>query len=229
MLGLLTCLMFTAGIALSGGTDIAPGADVPPQADEPCIFFEEIEPAVVTARRARKYPPRPRGNTEWRKHYRLIYNFNAIYAYALVGRDMMAQVDSTIAAGKLDGRLRARYIKDVERELLRIFEKDIWNMTVSQGFLLTRLVDRECEMSAYDIVATYEGTLAAGFWNAVGKLFSQDLRSRYDPLGKDLVTEELVHAWEEGRFDSIYYEVFWEYPVHPYLPTRRLSTSPRQK
>lgn len=221
--------MFTAGILFPGGTDIVPDSETPPRNDEPCIFFEELEPSVVTARRIRKYPPRPKGNTEWRKHYKLVYNFNAVYAYALVGSDMMAQVDSTIAAGGLKKSLRNKYIKDVERELFRIFEKDIWNMTISQGFLLTRLVDRECGMSAYDIIATYEGTFAAGFWSAVGKMFSQDLKSRYDPKEKDRITEKLVHAWNNGTFDDIYYEIFWEDPVHPYIPTRRLSSSPRQK
>lgn len=195
---------------------------------EPCIYFEELEPSVVTARVRRKMP-RPRGNTSWSKQYRLVYNFNAVYSYALVGRNMMAQVDSTIEAGGLDKNLRKRYINDVERELLSTFEDDIWHMTISQGFLLTRLVDRECGMSAYEIVATYEGNLAAGFWNLVGKMFSQDLKSRYDPDGLDKATEQLVQAWEEGTFDDIYYGVFREKPIHPYLPVRRLSTVPRQK
>ena len=64
-------------------------------------------------------------NRDWRRYYRLVYNFNKVYPYALVGRDMMRQVDSTIAADVTKRSQRTRYINDVERELFRLFEKDI--------------------------------------------------------------------------------------------------------
>lgn len=173
--------------------------------------MEELPAATVTGKSKKKIK---RYGREWREKYRLIYNFNKIYPYALIGREMMAQVDSTIEAGGLSKKNRDKYIKNVEKELFRIFEQDIRSMTISQGFLLTRLVDRECGMTVYDIISNYEGNFAAGFWNLVGKLFDQDLKSHYDPNGADAKTEELVQIWESGEveWENFYYQIFWEYP-----------------
>lgn len=170
-------------------------------------FFDNLEPIWVF--------PRGKGfrnRGDWRREYRLVYNFNKIYPYALVGRKMMAQVDSTIAADATKRSQRTQYIKSVEKELLALFTQDIKHMTTSQGILLMRLVDRECGMSAYDIIKTYESGFAANFWQLVAKLWSQDLKSRYDPKGKDAKIEQLVTIWDEGNWDQFYYSVFWEAP-----------------
>ena len=183
------------------------------------VYFDALEPTWVF--------PRGRGfkkQGDWRKEYKLVYNFNKIYPYALVGRKMMAQVDSTIAADATKRSQRTQYIKNVEKELLSLFTQDIKHMTTSQGLLLMRLVDRECGMSAFDIIKTYESGFAANFWQLVARLWSQDLKSRYDPKGKDAKIEELVQIWDEGHWDQFYYSVFWEMPTKTVIKRERLST-----
>ena len=182
------------------------------------VFFDTIDPIWVF--------PRGKGfkKNDWRKEYRLIYNFNKVYPYALVGRKMMAQVDSTIAADVTKKSQRTQYINQVERELLHAFDNDIRNMTTSQGLLLMRLVDRECGMCAYDIIKEYESGFAAAFWQLVAKLFSQDLKLRYDPKGHDAKTEELIKIWDEGNWDQFYYSVFWEAPKKTVIVQDRIQT-----
>ena len=194
-------------------------------ADDQVEYWDYISPSTVTGRRKRTAKER----REWRRMYRLVYNFNRVYPFALVGRKLMDQVDSTIAADHLDHSVRARYINNVEKELLTLFEKDIRNTTISQGFLLVRLVDRECGHTVYDIIKDYEGGFAAGFWNLVGKLFDQDLKSHYDPEGVDKDTEELIRIWESGAWDEFYWEIFGKYPEKTVIVADRLSTPGRQK
>ena len=192
--------------------------------DGDTTFFDTLDPIWVF--------PRGRGfkkGKDWRKEYRLVYNFNKIYPYALVGRKMMAQVDSTIAADARKKSLRNQYISQVEKELLNLFSKDIKNMTTSQGVLLLRLVDRECGMSAYSIIKEYENSFAANFWQVVAKLFSQDLKSRYDPKGRDANIEELVTIWDSGNWDQFYYSVFWEAPKKTVIQAERLQSEVKQK
>lgn len=182
------------------------------------IFFDNIDPIWVF----------PRGKKmksgDWRQEYKLVYNFNKVYPYALVGRKMMAQVDSTIAADVSKRSQRTRYINDVEKELFRLFEKDIRKMTISQGLVLMRLVDRECGMCAYDIVKTYESGFAAGFWQLVARLFSQNLKTRYDPDGQDKKIEELVKIWDGGMWDGFYYSIFWEMPQKTIIASDSLKS-----
>lgn len=191
--------------------------------DGDTMFFDTIEPTWCF--------PKGRGmkKGDWRQYYKTVYNFNKIYPYALVGRKMMAQVDSTLAADVSKRSERNRYINDVERELFRLFEKDIRNMTISQGVLLLRLVDRECGMSGFEIIKTYESGFSANFWQLVAKIFSQDLKTRYDPKGKDSRTEELIKIWDSGQWDAFYFSVFMELPRKTVIKTEHLNSEVKKK
>lgn len=176
----------------------------------------------------------PRGKAmkkgDWREYYRLVYNFNKVYPYALVGRKLMAQVDSTLNADVSKRSQRNQYIHDVEKELLRLFEKDIRQMTITQGMVLMRLVDRECGLSPYEIIQTYEGDFAAGFWQVVAKLFSHDLKTRFDPTkGEDARIDQLCKIWDSGEWDYFYFSIFYDYPTRTIINVDSLKSSVKKK
>ena len=187
------------------------------------VFMETLDPVWIFPKGRRMR------DGDWRRYYKLVFNFNKVYPYALVGRKMMAQVDSTIAADVTKRSQRTAYINDVEKELLRIFEKDIRNMTITQGLVLMKLVDRECGMTPYNIIKTYESGFAAGFWQLVAKVFSHDLKTSYDPKGKDQKLEELVQIWDSGMWDQFYYSIFMEKPRKTVIKTDELSSQVRQR
>ena len=188
------------------------------------VFMETLDPVWIFPKGKRMR------DGDWRKYYKLVYNFNKVYPYALVGRKMMAQVDSTIAADATKRSERTRYINDVEKELFRLFEQDIRHMTVTQGLVLMRLIDRECGMSAFTIIKTYENGLAANFWQLVAKLFSQNLKTRYDPTkGEDAKIEELCKIWDSGQWNSFYYSIFYEFPPRVVIQRETLESEVQKK
>ena len=188
------------------------------------VFMETLDPVWIFPKGRRMR------DNDWRKFYKLVYNFNKVYPYALVGRKMMAQVDSTLAADVSKRSERNRYINDVEHELFRIFEKDIRNMTINQGLVLMRLVDRECGMSAFNIIKTYENGFAANFWQLVARIFSQNLKTRYDPSkGEDAKIEELCQVWDSGQWDAFYYSIFMERPPRVVIQRETLESEVRKK
>ena len=188
------------------------------------VFMETLDPVWIFPKGRRMK------DNDWRKYYKLVYNFNKVYPYALVGRKMMAQVDSTIAADVSRRSERNRYVNDVEKELLRLFEKDIRQMTITQGLVLMRLIDRECGMSAYEIIKTYENGLTASFWQLVARLFSQNLKTRYDPSkGEDSQIEELCKIWDSGEWDSFYYSIFMEPPPRTVIRRETLESEVQKK
>ena len=192
--------------------------------DGDTTYFDTLDPIWVF--------PRGRGfksGGDWRKEYRLVYNFNKVYPYALVGRKLIAQVDSTIAADVTKRSQRNQYISSVEKELLALFSKDIKQMTITQGMVLMRLVDRECGMSPYGIIKEYEGGFAANFWQIIAKLFDHDLKARYDPEGKDKKIEELVQIWDSGKWEQFYYSIFWEAPPKVVIKQDHLNSEVKKK
>lgn len=163
--------------------------------------------------------PRQKGR-EWRKYYRLVHNFSKVYPYALVARKLVHEADSTIAADNLRRGKRDKYINGIQKELFEVFEKPMRNLTVSQGALLMKLIDREVGKSSYNIIRDYKNGIAAGFWQGVAKVFGTDLKKPYDPDGEDEPIEELVQKWENGEFEGLYYSLFWKYPPEIEIPSK---------
>lgn len=180
------------------------------------IYIDNINPSKVYSRL-----PRQKGR-EWRKYYRLVHNFSKAYPYALVARKLVQEADSTIAADNLKRVKREQYVARVQKELFDVFEKQMRSMTVSQGALLMKLIDREVGKSSYDIIKDYKNGMAAGFWQGVAKIFGTDLRKPYDPEGEDALTEELVKIWEAGDFQAFYFAIFWQDPPQLPIPEKYL-------
>ena len=168
--------------------------------------------------------PRQKGK-DWRKYYKLVYNFNKVYPFALEGKRLMAQVDSTLETDNLRRGRKEKYIKAVQQNLFEAYEDVARHMTVSQGALLMRLIDRECGITPYEVVRDYRNGMAAGFWQGIAKLFGTDMKRHYDPEGADAETEDLVKKWEDGDFDNFYYSLFWEYPKRPEIKSGVASVS----
>lgn len=178
------------------------------------IYIDALPPARIWQKM-----PKQKGR-EWRKYYKLVYNFNKTYPYALVARSIVSEVDSTIAADGLKRGKKEKYIDKMQKELFDVFEKPLRNLTISQGAMLMKLIDREVGKSSYLIIKDYKSGMAAGFWQGIAKLFGSDLKKPYDPEGEDAPIEDLVKIWENGDFDGLYYSLFWEYPPKTEIPSK---------
>lgn len=178
------------------------------------VYISELPASKVYSR-----IPRQKGR-EWRKYYRLVHNFSKTYPYALAARNLVAMADSTITADGLKRGKREKYINSVQKELFTVFEKPLRNLTVSQGALLMKLIDREVGKSSYNIIKDYKNGIAAGFWQGIAKLFGSDLKKPYDPEGEDKLTEDLVKIWDAGDFPAFYFSLFWEDPPVTEIPSK---------
>ena len=186
-------------------------------------FFVEGEDTIyydtITASKIYSQIPKQKGR-EWREYYRLVHNFSKAYPYALVARKLVIEADSTIAADKLKGAKREKYVSQVQKELFEVFEGQMRQLTVSQGALIMKLVDREVGKSSYDIIKGYKSGITAGFWQGIAKILGSDLKKPYDPEGEDLATEELVKLWESGDFPALYWSLFWKDPPEMPIPEK---------
>jgi hypothetical protein len=97
-----------------------------------------------------------------------------------------------------DDKSREAHLKRMEKELFKEYKPELKKLTLSQGKLLIKLIDRECNQSSYNLVSAYLGRLRAGFWNMFAGLLGASLKSEYDPKGKDFLTERVVLMVESG-------------------------------
>ncbi len=180
------------------------------------VYVGQLPAARVFARVKKQH------GKDWRQYYRLVYNFSKVYPYAKVARKLVMEADSTIEAGNFNRAKKEKYINIMQDRLFAAFETPLRNLTISQGALLMRLIDREVGKSPYLIIKDYKNGIAAGFWQGVAKLFGTDMKAPYDPEDTDIETEELVQIWERGEFDAVYFSLFGVYPDSPEIPAEYL-------
>ena len=94
---------------------------------------------------------------------------------------------------------RKTYMKSKEHDLIGKYEPELRKLTLSQGKLLIRLVDRECERTSYQLVKDYRGGIRAFFWQGFARLFGADLKSTYEKDKKDHIVERVINLVEAGQ------------------------------
>ena len=93
---------------------------------------------------------------------------------------------------------RQAHLKRMEKELFKEYKPQLKKLTFSQGKLLIKLIDRECNQSSYNLLKAYLGSFRAGFWNIFAGMFGASLKSEYNPKGSDAMTERVVVLVENG-------------------------------
>jgi hypothetical protein len=94
---------------------------------------------------------------------------------------------------------RKKFMKEFEKEAFKKYEADLKKMTVSQGRILMKLVDRECDKTSFDLIKAYKGSFTAFFWQGVARLFGSNLKSEFDASDKDKVLERVIVLVEAGQ------------------------------
>lgn len=177
------------------------------------IYVDEIPPAVI-------HPKQTMKRRDWVKFYKRVHNFSKAYPYALVVSRVINQTDSLFEADHYTSRQQEKYLNGLKEQVLHDFEPMMRKLTLKQGLMMIRLIDRECGKTPYYILKAYLGGATAGFWQGVAKMFKGNLKQPYDRFGEDKDLEELVGYWERGQFADLYEMVFGKEPPEVEIPER---------
>ena len=96
-------------------------------------------------------------------------------------------------------KAREKHMKMVEKGLKQQYTARMKKLTFSQGKLLIKLVNRECNQSSYELVRAFMGPLKAGFYQAFAALFGASLKKEYHPDDEDKMIERIVTLVENGQ------------------------------
>ena len=91
--------------------------------------------------------------------------------------------------------------KEIKRAVIETYEYTarMKKLTFSQGKLLIKLVNRECNQSSYQLVKAFMGPFKAGFYQAFAALFGASLKKEYHPEDDDKMVERVVTLVENGQ------------------------------
>jgi hypothetical protein len=133
----------------------------------------------------------------WR-YQRLVNNVRTVYPYAVLVRNKLDEINSNLEKVKGE-KERKEYIKDVEKQVFKDYEGDMRDMTITQGRILIKLIDRETKNTSFDLIKEYRGKITASFWQGIARIFGTNLKEEYDPYGDDAVIEKIVQEIDAGR------------------------------
>jgi hypothetical protein len=131
-------------------------------------------------------------------YYRLRYNVIKVYPYARLAAIKVDEMNRQMAGMKND-RERRRYRKQVEDQVREDFEQTVKKLSINQGKVLIKLIDRETGRTSYDLIKSLKGSFNAFFAQGLAKMFGHDLKSEYDPEGEDKTIENIVRQIEAGQ------------------------------
>ncbi len=150
------------------------------------IAVVDLKTAVITGARVFK------DADEERKYRKLVRDVKKAYPYAKIAGQRIKEYHDLVADKK--NRERKKLMKEAEKNLKVEFKKDLENLTVNQGKILMKLIDRETGNSSYDLVKEYRGKMTAFFWQSFAVIYDDDLnmKVRYDKDGDDRIIEEII-------------------------------------
>lgn len=136
----------------------------------PWVVINEV---LVYATRTFKTPE------DFAKYRRLKYNVLKVLPYARFAGQRYRQLERDLAVTP-EKRKQKALVKSCEKEIKDLFNRDVKNMTVSQGEVLIKLIDRETGNSSFDLVKDMKGGVSAFLMQSVAKVFGHDLKEKYD-------------------------------------------------
>ena len=157
------------------------------------IPYKELEMVYVS-----KLPPHKLAKAI-EKYNRLRNAVYVTYPYART-----AGITLNDVAAKLNGvsnkSFRKAYIKTREKELKDQFTDPLTNLSVYQGKVLMKLINRQTGNECYEIIKEYKGGLNARMYQTVAFFFGSSLKQEYNAQGDDRQIESIVK-----EIDGIWY------------------------
>ena len=130
---------------------------------------------------------------------RLKYNVKKVYPYAILASAKLKEYDRVLATIPSESGKKA-FMKLAEKQLKNEFSDELKNLSVNQGRILIKLIDRETGKTTYDIVKNMRGSFSAAMWQGVAIVFNSSLKSDYDAEGEEKNIEMAIKMIEDGQF-----------------------------
>ena len=134
---------------------------------------------------------------ELKRYQKLVRDVKKVYPYAKIAREIF-QKYSDILANVSSEKEKDKIMEQVESELKKEYEGIIKDLTVRQGKILIKLVDRETTHTSFEIIEDFRGTFSAFLWQQLALLFGSNLKKQYDAEGEDMMIENIIAGIEGG-------------------------------
>jgi hypothetical protein len=135
----------------------------------------------------------------YEKWTKLKYNVKRVYPYAIMASAKLKEYENVLKTLPNE-KEKKKFMKKAENELQKQFSDELKSLTISQGRILIKLIDRETGNTSYELVKQLRGSFSAFMWQSLAVLFGSSLKSEYDSTGEDRLIEIAIQQIEAGQF-----------------------------
>src|SRR5690625_2395647 len=150
-----------------------------------------IKEVIITRKRGWK------SEKERVEYLQLKKNIIRVLPYAIYAQKRYEQLDRDLILAE-NKREEKHLIRNCEKEIKTKFNTEIKNLTISQGKLLVKLIERQTGNTSYDMLKDVKGGLSAIIYQGIAGLFGHNLKATYDPQ-EDYEIENIVREFEKSR------------------------------
>ena len=144
------------------------------------------------------YPPRVfKNKTEEQQYWRLVMRVKKVLPYAKEAALLLKKYEREVPVDAKN-RDRRQYIRKAEDELMQKYGPAFRKMSINDGRILIKLIDRETHKASFEIIQEVKGSVPAIFWQGVARIFGNNLKTKYDPYGEDRQIEIIIQYIEMG-------------------------------
>lgn len=151
-----------------------------------------------------KLPPKKLAKyiSEWNRLKNAVY---VTYPYARIAGSTINDINANLV-GVDSKKDRRQYIRSREKELKKQFTEPLSNLSVYQGRILMKLINRQTGNNCYEIIKEYKGGVNARFYQTIAWFVGGNLKQDWD----------LSENREDRDIESIIREIDGSWYNNPY-------------
>ena len=162
--------------------------------------YKELEDVWISKLSGKKLQ---RSIEEWTRLRNAVY---VTYPYARVAGRTINEINVDLK-DVTDKKKRKDIIKSREKELRKQFTQPLENLSVYQGKILMKLINRQTGNDCYEILKEFKGGLNARMYQTVAFFFGSSLKQGWDATKKD-----------DRQIENIVKEIDGSWYNNPYRP-----------
>lgn len=171
---LLLLLLLGGAVQAQTVVRLQKNAELPAYIDEngdtiPVVFMDPVN--VISKRQFKS-------KRDEERFGRLYYNVLKVYPIAKAAGVELRKLEARLDT--LPERKHKAETKKLEEDLKKRYKPVLLQLTISQGKILIKLIDRETDKTSYDLIKEFRGGFSAFMWQSLAGLFGSNLKTGYD-------------------------------------------------
>ena len=149
---------------------------------------------------------KPRFNNQLDKNYYYFLNkkLNRVYPLFLTALQQYRDIQADMT--DMDSKAKRKFIKDRQTILADQYEKQLRDLTTTEGQVFAKLMNRATGKNVYEIIKEMRGGWSAFWWNVKGKMADIDLKDQYNPHKNR--TDEFIESLLQSNWNSGYLQPY---------------------